>query len=213
MSPPSHGIDLGANGLMAPQEDPEVEKYGAASLIACASLACAMAAASLAAAPGGAGLFGAALAVLMIAIAVVDAHRFIIPDRVSLAAFLLGLAEAARQSQSFEAAPASIAVAALRGVVLALIFLGFREIYLRLRQRQGIGLGDVKLAAVAGVWLDWTLIPVAIEIAALTALTIYGARQLVMRRPLRATAKLPFGLFFAPAIWLCWLLEAMLLKV
>ncbi|MGH6852138.1 MAG: prepilin peptidase, partial [Methylocella sp.] len=97
---------------------------------------------------------------------------------------------------------------ALRGLVLALAFFALREIYLRLRHRHGIGLGDVKLAAVAGAWLDWTLIPVAIEIAALAALTFYLTSQLVLRRPIDAAAKLPFGLFFAPAIWFCWLLNA-----
>jgi leader peptidase (prepilin peptidase) / N-methyltransferase len=94
----------------------------------------------------------------------------------------------------------------MRGVLLALGFYILREIYYRLRQRHGIGLGDVKLAAAVGVWLDWTLIPIAIEIAALTALTSYAASQLLTKRPFDAAAKLPFGLFFAPAIWLCWLL-------
>ena len=212
MSERGDGTGLGASGFAAaPQGDQELGNYGPADVIACASLVCATAAASFAAAPGGANLFGAALAVLMAAIAIVDAHRFIIPDRLSLAAFLLGLAAAAQRD--LEDMPASIAMAAIRGVVLALVFLALREIYRRLRQRQGIGLGDVKLAAVAGVWLDWPLIPVAIEIAALAALAIYGMRQLVRGHPLRGTARLPFGLFFAPAIWLCWLLEAMFFEV
>jgi leader peptidase (prepilin peptidase)/N-methyltransferase len=69
-----------------------------------------------------------------------------------------------------------------------------------------MGLGDVKLAAVAGVWLDSGDLP-AVDIAALSAL----ASALVGR--LRGSewslaAKLPFGAFFAPAIWICWLLAA-----
>ena len=152
------------------------------------------------------GLFGGALGLLMLAVAVADARAFIIPDKLTIAAFLLALTNAA--NEGLESMPENIAVAALRGLVLALAFFALREIYLRLRHRHGIGLGDVKLAAVAGAWLDWTLIPVAIEIAALTALIFYIASQLVLRRPLCAAAKLPFGLFFAPAIWFCWLLNA-----
>ncbi|MGB6324468.1 MAG: A24 family peptidase [Methylocella sp.] len=171
-----------------------------------AVLGCSVAIASLVAAPGASGLLGGALGLLMLAVAVADARAFIIPDKLTIAAFLLALTNAA--NEGLESVPENIAVAALRGLVLAVAFFALREIYSRLRRRPGIGLGDVKLAAVAGAWLDWTLIPVAIEIAALTALSFYVASRLVLRRPLCAAAKLPFGLFFAPAIWFCWLLNA-----
>jgi len=174
------------------------------------ALACSIAIASLVAAPGRSGLFGGTLGLLMLAIAIADARSFIIPDKLSIAAFLLALTNAA--NEGLESMPENIAVAGLRGFALALAFFALREIYVRLRHRHGIGLGDVKLAAVAGAWLDWTLIPIAIVIATLTALIIYIASQLVLRRPLCATAKLPFGLFFAPAIWFCWLLNAIFLE-
>jgi leader peptidase (prepilin peptidase)/N-methyltransferase len=175
-----------------------------------AAIACSIVIASLIAAPGRSGLLGGALGLLMLAVAVADARAFIIPDKLTIAAFGLALTNAT--NKGLESMPEYIAVAALRGLVLALAFFALREIYLRLRHRHGIGLGDVKLAAVAGAWLDWTLIPVAIEIAALAALIVYIANQLVRRRPLCAAAKLPFGLFFAPAIWFCWLLNAMFLE-
>jgi leader peptidase (prepilin peptidase)/N-methyltransferase len=175
-----------------------------------AALGCSIVIASLVAAPGTSGLLGGTLGVLMLAIAVADARAFVIPDKLTVAAFLLALTKAA--NEGLESVPENIAVAVLRGLALALAFFALREIYLRLRHRHGIGLGDVKLAAVAGAWLDWTLIPVAIEIAALAALIFYLASQLVLRRPLSAAAKLPFGLFFAPAIWFCWLLNAMFLE-
>jgi leader peptidase (prepilin peptidase) / N-methyltransferase len=175
-----------------------------------AAIACSIVIASIFAAPGTSGLLGGALGLLMLAVAVADARAFVIPDKLTIAAFLLALTNAA--NGGLESMPENIAVAALRGLILALAFFALREIYLRLRHRHGIGLGDVKLAAVAGAWLDWTLIPVAIEIAALAALIAYIASQFVRRRPLCAAAKLPFGLFFAPAIWVCWLLNAMFLE-
>src|SRR5690348_14248645 len=65
------------------------ERPLAASLVALlAVLACAI---SLIAAPGLPGLFGAALAVMAIAIAVIDARWFIIPNELSAAAFALAL--------------------------------------------------------------------------------------------------------------------------
>jgi len=203
-------------GLTGGEIDLALARRGTAlrrELITCAAfaaIACSIVIASLFAAPATSGLLGGALGLLMLAVAVADARAFIIPDKLTIAAFLLALTNAA--IEGLASMPENIAVAALRGLVLALAFFALREIYLRLRHRHGIGLGDVKLAAVAGAWLDWTLIPVAIEIAALTALTLYIANQLVLRRPLCAAAKLPFGLFFAPAIWVCWLLNAMFLE-
>ena len=106
-----------------------------------------------------------------------------------------------------EAMLQAVAMAVLRGTVLALIFFALRYGYARLRGRQGLGLGDVKLAFVAGAWLDWSMIPLAIQLAAFAALSAYLVRQLVSGRSISATNRMPFGLFFAPAIWICWLLE------
>jgi leader peptidase (prepilin peptidase)/N-methyltransferase len=198
--PAGDEIDLALAGRGAPPRR-ELITYAAF-----AAIACSIAIASLVAAPGRAGLLGGALGLLMFAVAVADARAFIIPDKLTIAAFVLALTNAA--NEGLASMPENIAVAALRGLVLALAFFALREIYLRLRQRHGIGHGDVKLAAVAGAWLDWTLIPVAIEIAALTALFFYIGSRLVLRRPICAAAKLPFGLFFAPTIWFCWLLNA-----
>ena len=82
------------------------------------------------------------------------------------------------------------------------------RLYGRLRGREGLGLGDVKLAGAAGVWLDWWAMPIAIEIGALAALALYVAGHILGRRRIRATTRLPFGLFLAPAIWIAWLLQA-----
>jgi leader peptidase (prepilin peptidase) / N-methyltransferase len=168
---------------------------------------------SIAAAPGMAGWLGAGLALIMLAIATVDARSFIIPDFLNALGLALGMVHAVvMHAVVAEGSVAQgLAVAALRAAGLVLLFLILRLLYARARGRQGIGLGDVKLAAVAGAWLGWNAIPVAIEIAALSALAAFAIRHYAFRRPVRATTRLPFGLFFAPAIWLGWLLEATVL--
>jgi leader peptidase (prepilin peptidase)/N-methyltransferase len=155
--------------------------------------------------PALAGLLGAALAVTMIAIAVIDARRSIIPDKLVLTALALGCVDA-WMVQSDASNFAALFTAALRGLGLAIAFWLLRAAYLRLRGQEGIGLGDVKLAAVAGVWLDLLAISLAVEIAALAALTVMLIRALRGRRVTGKTP-VPFGLFFAPAIWIAWLLE------
>ena len=165
--------------------------------------------ASLMAAPGLPGYLGAGLALIAIAIAVIDARYFIIPNELSALAFILALVNAAVQAPHavWEAA----AIAVLRAAVLALMFLALRALYRRLRGRDGIGLGDVKLAGVAGAWLGWLTMPIAIEIAALAAIAAFGVRHYAGGRPFDPTLKFPFGLFLAPSIWIGWLIEVTLL--
>jgi leader peptidase (prepilin peptidase)/N-methyltransferase len=87
------------------------------------------------------------------------------------------------------------------------LFFAFRAGYRALRGVEGMGLGDVKLAAVAGVWLDWAFLPIVVEIAALSALAaaLYAHFRGDGFDP---KARRAFGAFFAPAIWICWALAA-----
>ena len=158
--------------------------------------------ASLLAAPGLAGAMGAALAAIMLVIAIADWRMLIIPDELTALAFAVGLAGIAAGNWSAMPAPALDAL--LRCAATASVFYAFRVGYRRLRGRDGMGLGDVKLAGAAGAWLDWASLPIAVEIAALSALALIGARRIVTGAPLDPLAKLPFGAFLAPAIWLSW---------
>ena len=180
-------------------------RWGAAlklSLIGAATVLAA--AASVFAAPGVAGLTGAGLALIMTAIAVIDGRLLIIPNELSALALALGFLDLSLRNWSEMPAPALAAL--IRCAVMAMAFFGFRLGYRRLRGREGMGLGDVKLAGVAGVWLDWASLPIVVEIAALSALGFVLYRQVRARQPLDPLSKLPFGAFLAPAIWICWLL-------
>jgi leader peptidase (prepilin peptidase) / N-methyltransferase len=161
--------------------------------------------ASLWAAPGFAGLAGAALAGIALAIAFVDWRFLIVPNELTGLALALGLVDLSHRNWSAMPAPALEAL--IRCAAMAGVFLAFLLCYRRLRGREGMGMGDVKLAGVAGAWLDWTSLPIAVEIAALSALGFVLARQAMSRQPLDPLAKLPFGAFLAPAIWSAWLLE------
>jgi len=161
---------------------------------------------SFAASPDWRGAFGSALALLMLAIALSDIRHFIVPDALSGSAFVLGLIFAGL----FDDAPLAEAILTclLRAAAAALPLLALMLLYEWWRGRPGLGLGDVKLAAVAGAWLDWFTIVAVIEVAALAALAAYAVWRYVLHRPIAATTPLPFGLFLAPAIWAGWLVEA-----
>ena len=171
--------------------------------IACAAIA--GAGASIAIAPDLRGVLGALLALMMLSIALTDARHGIIPDEWNAAGLTLAILNAVLQNP--DRVVEAMAAAVLRGGVLALLFLGLRVAYRGLRGREGIGLGDVKLAVVAGAWLDWLTMAIAVEVAAVAGLVTYLVRRYWLGRQLHMTSRLPFGLFFAPAIWLGWLLE------
>jgi leader peptidase (prepilin peptidase)/N-methyltransferase len=161
--------------------------------------------ASFVSAPGLVGFLGAGLAVVAVTIAVIDWRHFIIPDWLNATGLVLAFIHAAARDP--DAVLSAVALAAVRGVALALVFVALRSGYRSLRGRQGLGWGDVKLAGVAGAWLDWLTIPIALQLAALAGLAGYLLRQTALGRPISQTSRLPFGFFFAPAIWFCWLLE------
>jgi leader peptidase (prepilin peptidase)/N-methyltransferase len=169
----------------------------------------AAAVASLTAAPDMRGVLGALLALLMGAIALYDARHFIIPDVFSAAALVLALAHAAVLEPG--AAAGEIVWALARGAAAGGAFLALKLGYRAVRGREGIGLGDVKLAVVAGAWLDWFAILVAIELAVLAALGAHLVRMALRRRRLRASSALPFGLYLAPAIWVAWFVQTVVL--
>lgn len=161
--------------------------------------------ASLAIAPGAEGLYGGFLAALMLAIAANDVRHYRIPNELTAAAFALALLRAGAFVPDIgaEALLWPLTRAAATGVPLLLLMV----LYRRWRGRDGLGLGDVKLAAVCGAWLDLATVIAVIELAALLAIGAYVANAALQRKRLRATAFLPFGLFLAPAIWIGWLGE------
>jgi leader peptidase (prepilin peptidase) / N-methyltransferase len=165
---------------------------------------------SFAASPDLRGAFGAVLVLLMLAIAVSDIRHFIVPDALTASAFVLALIFAGL----FDDAPLAetLLTCLLRAAAAALPLLALMFLYEWWRGRPGLGLGDVKLAAVAGAWLDWFTIVAVVEIAAIAALAAYGVWRFLLRRPIAATTPLPFGLFLAPAIWAGWLAETALAR-
>lgn len=155
--------------------------------------------------------FGAALFALTLAIAIVDWKQLIIPDWLNAAVLALGLAQAAALADDglrWSAAAEAFA----RGATLGAVLLAVRTIYARARGREGLGLGDVKLAGAGGAWVGWTMLPVVIEIAALSALAVFLIAPRLAGRPAHWNARLPFGSFLAPAIWATWLIETRLIE-
>jgi leader peptidase (prepilin peptidase) / N-methyltransferase len=139
------------------------------------------------------------LGALMVAGAEVDARTCLLPDVVTYGATAAGVfaAAALEQTDPWHA----MANALIRAIVVAFVIAAMRLCYERLRGREGLGLGDVKLAAAVGAWLPVEAIPLCFGLAA------GGALLMVMFAHARgaavdASTKIPFGAFLCPALWL-----------
>jgi leader peptidase (prepilin peptidase) / N-methyltransferase len=148
-----------------------------------------------------------ALGILMIAGADVDARTYLLPDAVTWGAAIIGVL----------AAPwldpldpwFAVASALARAVGCALVLALLRLAYARLRRREGLGFGDVKLAAAVGAWLPLDAIPLCFGLAASAALAA-AMIALLRGQPIERTSKLPFGAFLCPALWLVFYASALL---
>ena len=144
--------------------------------------------------------FSAYLFFAMTLITLVDLRHFIIPDVLSLPAIPVGLAANAMvlAEGDWLAGLSSGVSGALIG---SCVFYLLRAAYFRLRDAEGLGLGDVKLAAVAGAWLGPAALAPACLVASLSAISavlLHGAFS--GRHALRAGRRVPFGSFIAPTI-------------
>ena len=139
------------------------------------------------------------LGTLMLAGADVDARTYLLPDLITFGAIFCGILAAPLldTTDPWTAAVQAIARAGCIAGVLAL----FRSGYGWIRKIEGLGLGDVKLAAAIGAWLPLEAIPLCFGLATGGALlTVMAARlsgQAVMR-----TTRIPFGAFLCPALWI-----------
>ncbi|MEZ5936589.1 MAG: A24 family peptidase [Hyphomonadaceae bacterium] len=150
---------------------------------------------------------GALLALGLCWGSVIDIDRMMLPDAITLGLAGVGLAVSlAGGSHAFVSSAIGCAVGLL-------VSLGLAEGYRRLRGRDGLGGGDIKLLAAAGAWLGWEGLPAAVLIATSAAIVfILGGAALRRRRP-DAAGQIAFGPFIAVGIWVVWLGGASVLGV
>lgn len=152
--------------------------------------------------------FAAALAALAVYVAIVDLDRFIIPDAANIAIFIAGLALVLTEGWPREAL-AGLQDALLRALVAGGFLLLLRFAYMRATGIEGLGLGDVKLAAAGAPFLSWGTLPLALALAAIACALALAVRAVMRGERIDRTAELPFGAFLAPAIWLAFVLDRM----
>ncbi|KKC24230.1 prepilin peptidase [Sphingomonas sp. SRS2] len=143
-------------------------------------------------------LTGAIFGWLLLAMALLDARHFWLPNRLTIALALAGVAAAAAGM------PPGPADRLIGGAAAFLLFAGIRYGYRLLRHRDGMGGGDVKLFGAIGLWLGWRMLPIVLLGAALAGL-LWSLIQLARGKRLTGASSVPFGSCLAVAAWGGWL--------
>lgn len=133
----------------------------------------------------------AALSVCLLTLTVTDFEHGIIPDALQIAMIPLGIAYRLLLDET--ALPMTLGSAIGAGTGLAL-----RYGYHAFRKRHGLGLGDVKLFVVSGLWLGpWLFVPFML-VSGMTGIALALLWRLLGRGKI-----FPFGPAMAAALFLC----------
>jgi len=116
-----------------------------------------------------------------------DIRFGIIPNWLNALIAVLGLARAFVMDGA-----SGVLAGAIAGIAIGAVLVLLRQIYFAWRGVQGLGLGDVKFLAAAGIWTGLTDFPLLLLIATLVALVLAGVLHLSGRAVTARTA-IPFG--------------------
>jgi leader peptidase (prepilin peptidase)/N-methyltransferase len=119
------------------------------------------------------------LAVGLAALAIIDLRTGYLPDALQIALGVGGMAVAIVGSPIGVTWPLALGGAALN----AIVFFGLRYVISRVKGREAMGLGDVKLVAVGGLWVGPFALPYIMAAGGVLTLVGAGVASVATRRP------------------------------
>lgn len=142
--------------------------------------------------------FGCVLTATILAMAVIDCREMILPDPLNALLAGGGLAQSVLLGHPNPMDAALGAICAFS--VLSTIATLFR----RFRGIDGLGFGDQKFSAAAGLWIGWEGIAPMLLIASCSALAFLVVRS-ASGYNVDTNMRLPFGPFLGLGTMVCWL--------
>ena len=139
-------------------------------------------------------LFALILTWSLIAMSVIDLHKMILPDDITLPVLWIGLLISV--FNIFIDPATSIIGAAAGYLILWSVF----QLFKLVTGKEGMGYGDFKLLALFGAWFGWKLLPLIIILSSATG-AIIGILMIILSKKERSTP-IPFGPYLAIAGWI-----------
>jgi len=131
-------------------------------------------------------LFACAMVVLF----AIDLEHQILPNEITLPGIVIGFLFSVALPPGWRSSLIGLLVGGLFPFLIA-------EAYLRIRGREGMGMGDFKMLAMVGAFLGWPLVWITLILACILGVVIGGGALLISRRGL--ATRIPFGTFIAVA--------------
>ena len=139
-------------------------------------------------------LFALILTWSLVAMSVIDIHKQILPDDITLPVLWLGLLLGVF---NIFIDPASSIIGAIVGYM---ILWSVYQLFKLITGKEGMGYGDFKLLALFGAWFGWTFIPLIIILSSASG-AIIGITMMMFNKQERNTP-IPFGPYLAIAGWI-----------
>ena len=130
------------------------------------------------------------LSIFFIIIFFIDLKHFIIPNELTFPLMFIGFVKSFEPNLNQTIFPNYInsLIGGVFGYLIIWLIIFF---YKKVRNKEGMGLGDAKLMAVVGFWFGWASIPFTIFISSFVAL-IFAVPSLLKKNKNMAT-QIPFG--------------------
>jgi len=130
------------------------------------------------------------LSVFFIIIFFIDLKHYIIPNELTFPLMVIGFLKSFDPNLNKAIFPNYIN-SLIGGLIGYLIIWFIIFVYKKIRNKEGMGLGDAKLLAVVGFWFGWLSIPFTIFISSLVALIFVIPS--VLNKSRNMTSQIPFG--------------------
>lgn len=140
------------------------------------------------------------LAIVLLAIGLVDVRQWRIPDGLNFALLGLGLVSAILLDRL------SLGWALASSLLMLVVGIGVRRVFERVRGQHGLGLGDVKFMAAAASLIGIEAMPLMVLVSSVAALIVVALNHL-LGNPLALGDRIYFGPFLSVALFLIWIVQ------
>jgi leader peptidase (prepilin peptidase)/N-methyltransferase len=141
------------------------------------------------------------LSIFFVIIFFIDLDHFIIPNELTFPLMIIGFLKSFDPNINLNLFP-NYMESLIGGVLGYILIWSIITLYMKIRKKEGMGLGDAKLLSAIGFWFGWYSIPYVIFLSSLSALLI--ALPSLINKSKSMSSQIPFGpyLIFGTVVYL-----------